>query len=326
MKPRGRLQQDFLAEGRRVLRLEAAALEALAAALEKSFAQAVELMLGLAGRVAATAMGKSGHVARKTAATLASTGTPAYFIHPAEANHGDLGMISAQDAVLAFSNSGETEEMHGLLAFCARHLVPVIGVSRRPDSYLAARSRVFLRLPDLPEACPNGCAPTTSTTMMLALGDALALALLTARGFTPENFQQYHPGGTLGRRLLKVADIMHTGPAVPRVALDSPMPEVLFTITGKSFGCTAVVDEAGRLAGVITDGDLRRHMRPDFLSLTAADIMTRGPVTVAAETPAAEALGLMQSRAITNVFVLDGQTGGPAGILHIHDCLRAGLQ
>ncbi|MDR3038729.1 MAG: KpsF/GutQ family sugar-phosphate isomerase [Candidatus Adiutrix sp.] len=317
---------DFLGEGLRVLRLEAEALQTLAAALDENFSRAAGLILGLAGRVAVTGMGKSGHVARKVAATLASTGTPAYFIHPAEANHGDLGMISIQDAVLAFSNSGETEEMHGILAFCARHLVPVIGVSRRPASFLAGRAKIFLRLPDLPEACPNGCAPTTSTAMMMALGDALALALLTARGFTPENFQQYHPGGSLGRRLLKVADIMHTGEAVPRVGLDSPMPEVLFTMTGKSFGCTAVVDGAGRLAGVITDGDLRRHMKPDFLALSAADIMTRGPVTVAADTPAAEALGLMQSRAITTVFVLDGPGGRPAGLLHILDCLRAGLQ
>jgi len=316
----------FLAEGLRVLRLEAEALAALAGALDESFSRAAGFILSLSGRVAVTGMGKSGHVARKVAATLASTGTPAYFIHPAEASHGDLGMISAQDAVLAFSQSGETEELHGILAFCARHLVPVIGISARPGSFLASRAQIFLRLPDLPEACPNGCAPTTSTAMMMALGDALALSLLTARGFTPENFQQYHPGGALGRRLLRAADIMHTGRALPLVGLEAPMPEVLLTITGKSFGCTAVLGADGRLAGIITDGDLRRHLGPAFMLLTAADIMTRDPVTVSADTPAAEVLGLMQSRAITCVFVLSPKTGRPSGIVHIHDCLRAGLQ
>jgi arabinose-5-phosphate isomerase len=320
------LTAAFLVEGRRVLGLESEALAALALALDENFGRAAGLILELSGRVAVTGMGKSGHVARKVAATLASTGTPAYFVHPAEANHGDLGMISAQDAVLAFSNSGETEELHGVLAFCARHLVPVIGVSSRPESFLASRSQVFLRLPDLPEACPNGCAPTTSTTMMMALGDALALALLTARGFTPENFQQYHPGGALGRRLLRAADIMHQGPNLPLVGLSAPAPEVLLTITGKAFGCTAVVEAEGRLAGIITDGDLRRHLGPDFLGLTAAELMTPGPVTVDAGIPAAEVLGLMQRRSITCVFVLAPATGRPAGIIHIHDCLRAGLQ
>jgi arabinose-5-phosphate isomerase len=235
-------------------------------------------------------------------------------------------MISAQDAVLAFSHSGETEELQGILSFCARHLVPVIGISARPESYLASRAQIFLRLPLLPEACPNGCAPTTSTAMMMGLGDALAMALLTARGFTPENFQQYHPGGALGRRLLRACDIMHQGPSLPLVGLAAPTPEVLLTITGKAFGCTAVVGADGRLAGVITDGDLRRHLGPEFMSLCAADLMTRAPVTVAAGIPAAEVLGLMQSRSITCVFVLEPETGRPAGIIHIHDCLRAGLQ
>ena len=316
----------FLAEGLRVLRLESEALTDLAANLDESFSRAAGLIMTLSGRVAVTGMGKSGHVARKVAATLASTGTPAYFIHPAEASHGDLGMISAQDAVLAFSHSGETEELHGILAFCARHLVPVIGISARPESFLAARAEIFLRLPDLPEACPNGCAPTTSTTMMMGLGDALALALLTARGFTPENFQQYHPGGALGRRLLRAADIMHTGPAMPMVNLSATMAEVLLTITGKTFGCTAVTEADGRLAGIITDGDLRRHLGPNFMILTAADLMTRRPVTVTADTPAAEVLGLMQRRAITGIFVLEPETARPTGIIHIHDCLRAGLQ
>ncbi len=317
----------FLVEGLRVLQHEAAALNMLAQVLNRNFEKAAKLFLEIKGRVAVTGMGKSGHVARKVAATLTSTGTPAYFIHPAEANHGDLGMISPRDVVLAFSNSGETLEMYGLLSFCARHLVPVVGVTKNPTSYLATRSKIILTLPDLPEACPNDCAPTTSTIMMMGLGDALAMSLLSARGFTPENFQQYHPGGSLGRRLLKVADIMHSGDEIPHVTPEQSMPEVLYTITGKSFGCTAVTSPSGSLLGVITDGDLRRHMGPDFLTLKAADIMTIGPLTVSSLTPAAEALGLMQSRSITNIFIVDDNwTKRPVGVLHIHDCLRAGLQ
>lgn len=314
----------LLTEGRQVLQSEAQALEALAHGLDQDFARAVELLYRIPGRVAVTGMGKSGHVARKVAATLASTGTPAYFIHPAEAGHGDLGMVSPQDALLAYSNSGETEELTSLLIFCARHQVPVIGVTKRPGSFLARQSAVVLRLPDRPEACPIGAAPTTSTTMMMALGDALALVLLTAKGFTPELFHQFHPGGSLGRKLLLVRDLMHSGRDIPLVSPDKPMSEVLFTITGKRFGATGVADPQGRLIGIITDGDLRRHMRADFLTLTAGDIMTPDPVTLGPDTLAAQALGLMQSRAITTVFVVENQV--PVGILHIHDCLRAGLQ
>ncbi|UQZ91269.1 KpsF/GutQ family sugar-phosphate isomerase [Deltaproteobacteria bacterium Smac51] len=282
-------------------------------------------MLNLDGRVAVTGMGKSGHVARKVAATLASTGTPAYFIHPAEASHGDLGMISPRDAVIAYSNSGETVEMTSILTFCARHHIPVIGVTKNPASFLARQSAVPLILPDIPEACPIGCAPTTSTTMMMALGDAIALCLLRAKGFTPEDFHQYHPGGRLGRKLLTVRDIMHVGDEVPLVTPERLMGDVLLTITGKSFGSTGVIDAEGRLIGVITDGDLRRHMKPDFLLLTAGDIMTKNPVTIGPDILALQALGLMQKRAITTIFVVEDGSQ-PVGILHIHDCLRAGLE
>lgn len=315
----------ILAEGIRALREEARGLEALAETLDSEFVKAVELMLSLEGRVAVTGMGKSGHVARKVAATLASTGTPAYFIHPAEAGHGDLGMISLRDAVLAFSNSGATEELSSILAFCARHQVPVIGVTKNRDSFLGSQSRLVLSLPDLPEACPLNSAPTTSTTMMMALGDALALCLLEAKGFTPEHFHQYHPGGSLGRRLLAVRDIMHVGEQIPLVTPDQPMSEVLYAITGRSLGCTGVVNTDGGLIGIITDGDLRRHMTPKFMELTAADIMTRNPATIGPDTLAVQALGLMQCRSITALFVVE-EGPKPIGIIHIHDCLRAGLE
>lgn len=316
---------DVLAEGIRVLNNETKGLDALAKSLGPEFVRAVELLCGTDGRVAVTGMGKSGHVARKAAATLASTGTPAYFIHPAEAGHGDMGMISPRDVLLAYSNSGETEELNSILNFCARHQVSVIGVTKNPQSSLAAQSTVVLALPDLPEACPFGSAPTTSTTMMMALGDALALCLIQAKGITQELFHLYHPGGHLGRKLLAVRDIMHTGYDIPLVTMDKAMPEVLYTITGKSFGCTGVVDDRGALIGVITDGDLRRHMKPDFLELTAGEIMTPDPVTIHPDTLAAKALGLMQHRSITNIFVVEEGDCRPAGILHIHDCLRAGL-
>ncbi len=316
--------EDILREGRRVLEREAEGLKALADQLNGDFVRAIETILDREGRVAVTGMGKSGHVGRKVAATLASTGTPAYFIHPAEASHGDLGMVSPQDVLVAYSNSGETQEMVGILTYCARHHIPVIGVTKNRRSFLAAQSAVPLILPDLPEACPFGSAPTTSTTMMMALGDALALGLLKAKGFTPEEFHQYHPGGHLGRKLLAARDIMHEGDEIPLVTRGQPMSEVLLTITGKSFGCTGVLDDDGRLIGVITDGDLRRHLRPDLLTRPAGEIMTAHPVPVGPDTLAAKVLGLMQRKAITSVFVMEAAPT-PVGIVHIHDCLRAGL-
>jgi arabinose-5-phosphate isomerase len=289
----------------RVLRIEAAALHALADSLDGTFSQALDLLAGISGRAVVTGMGKSGHVARKIAATLASTGTPAMFVHPGEASHGDLGMITRGDAVVALSNSGDTAELADIVAYTRRFAIPLVGITRRSGSVLAEQSDVVLLLPQSPEACPLGLAPTTSTTMMLALGDAIAVALLERRGFSAADFQVFHPGGSLGRRLLRVADVMHSGAALPLVPEQAPMTDALLVMTAKSFGCVGVVDGDGRLMGIITDGDLRR------------------PKTIRASALAAEALGLMNSRAITSLFVTE--EGRPVGIIHIHDCLRAGV-
>jgi arabinose-5-phosphate isomerase len=269
-------------------------------------------------------MGKSGHVARKTAATLSSTGTPAFFIHPSEAGHGDLGMLTpGKDVLVAYSNSGETEELSVILGYCARFSIPVVGVTAKPSSMLGRHSEVLARLPEVAEACPLGCAPTTSTTMMLAWGDALALSLLSARGFTAEDFRQYHPGGSLGRRLLSVSDLMHTGDEMPLAAPGDLMAAALVTMTAKRLGCLGVV-EGGRLKGIITDGDLRRHMGPRLLETPAGEIMTVNPVVFDPGILAAKALSVMESKGITNAFAVTPD-GRPAGVIHIHDCLGAGV-
>ncbi len=314
----------IIAEGRRVLKQEASALEALAESLDENFAEAVKLLMNIKGRVAVTGMGKSGHVARKVAATLASTGTPAYFIHPAEAGHGDLGMITPEDAVVAYSNSGATEELTAVLSYCARNLVPVIGVTQNEASPLAKQSELTLILPKEEEACPINSAPTTSTTMMMALGDALALCLLTAKGFSVEDFHRYHPKGSLGQRLEAVRTLMHKGEDLPIVTTSTSIPEVLLVMTAKRLGCTCVVDEDGSLVGVITDGDLRRHLQNGLLNLRAEEIMTPNPVTISPDTLAQAAVGLMQKKSITTVLVKEA--GELVGILHIHDLLKAGLK
>ncbi|HET6239249.1 MAG TPA: KpsF/GutQ family sugar-phosphate isomerase [Acetobacteraceae bacterium] len=311
---------------RAVLGTEAAGLRALAAALDDRFTRAVQLLDNATGRVVVSGMGKSGHVARKIAATLASTGTPALFVHPAEASHGDLGMIVAGDVVLALSNSGETVELADLVAHTRRFGLKLIGVTARDGSALATAADVALLLPAAAEACPMGLAPTTSTTMQLALGDALAVALLTRRGFTAVDFRQFHPGGKLGARLRRVRDLMHVGEAVPLAPPDTPMDRALLLITEKRFGCLGITDPGGRLVGIITDGDLRRAMGPDLLVRRAAEVMTTSPRTVGPEALAAEALHIMNARErlITSLFVVD--TGGrPVGILHVHDLLRAGI-
>jgi arabinose-5-phosphate isomerase len=271
-------------------------------------------------------MGKSGHVARKIAATLASTGTPALFVHPAEASHGDLGMIVAGDAVLALSNSGETAELADLVAHTRRFALPLVAITARSASSLATASDVALLLPQAAEACPMGLAPTTSTTMQMALGDALAVALLTRRGFTAADFRQFHPGGRLGARLRRVRELMHQGDAVPLAPPDLPMDRALLLITEKRFGCLGVVDRDGRLTGIVTDGDLRRAMGPDLLSRQVSDVMTRTPRTIGPDALAEEALHAMNARTrpVTALFVVD-QAGTPLGILHVHDLLRAGL-
>jgi arabinose-5-phosphate isomerase len=309
---------------RRVLRTEIAGLEALLAGLDGAFTAAVEVLAKVQGRVTVSGMGKSGHVARKIAATLSSTGTPAQFVHPGEASHGDLGMIAENDAVLALSNSGDTAELDAIVAYTRRFRIPLIAMTRRNNSALADAADVMLLLPASAEACPMGLAPTTSTTMMMALGDALAVALLERKGFSTSDFQRLHPGGQLGRQLLRVADIMHGEDAVPLVPRGTAMAEAILVMTQKSFGCVGVVDDAGALIGIVTDGDLRRHMGDRLLGLAVDGVMNAQPKTIRPQALAAEALGQMNALSITSLFAVDEQHR-PLGILHIHDCLRAGV-
>lgn len=310
---------------RSVLGTEAAGLRALAASLDHSFDTAIGLLAACTGRIVVSGMGKSGHIARKTAATLASTGSPALFVHPAEASHGDLGMVQPGDSLLLFSNSGETTELADLVAHSRRFGLALIAVTGRAGSTLARAADVTLLLPAAPEACPTGLAPTTSTTMQLALGDAIAVALLTRRGFTATDFRSYHPGGQLGARLRRVSELMHHGDAVPLVTPETPMQQALLLMTGKGFGCVGVVVD-GRLAGIVTDGDLRRAMGPDLLSKPVGAVMTANPRTIRPEALAADALRAMNAgkRPITSLFVVDA-ADAPVGILHIHDLLRGGV-
>ena len=310
---------------RSVLGTEAAGLRALAASLDASFGQAVELLIGCQGRIVVSGMGKSGHIARKTAATLASTGSPACFVHPAEASHGDLGMVQPGDALVMFSNSGETTELADLVAHARRFGLPLVAVTGRKGSTLAQAADVVLLLPAAPEACPIGLAPTTSTTMQLALGDALAVALLTRRGFTATDFRAYHPGGRLGAQLRRVRELMHAGDAVPLAGPATPMPQILLLMTGKGFGCVGIIEDK-RLIGIVTDGDLRRAMGPDLLQRPARAVMTTSPRTIRPDALAVEALRAMNAgeRPITSLFVVDS-AGAPVGILHVHDLLRAGM-
>ncbi|MEE8445303.1 MAG: KpsF/GutQ family sugar-phosphate isomerase, partial [Alphaproteobacteria bacterium] len=296
---------------------------ALESALGDAFVAALDILAAVKGRVVVTGMGKSGHVGVKIAATLASTGTPAQYVHPGEASHGDLGMITAADAVLALSNSGETRELRDLLEYTRRFAIPLIAITAAPDSTLGEMADVTLLLPATPEACPMGLAPTTSTTTSLALGDALAVALLERKGFSPRDFQVLHPGGKLGSSLVRVSDLMHEGDALPLCKSDTPMPEAVLEISAKGFGCVAVVDDGGGLAGVITDGDLRRQVNRDLRTLNAGQTMTGNPKHIRPQALAAEALALMNQYTITGLFVTEGNR--PIGIIHIHDCLRAGI-
>ncbi|MBE2275905.1 MAG: KpsF/GutQ family sugar-phosphate isomerase [Rhodobacteraceae bacterium] len=308
---------------RRVLQTEALALTALAERLPADFPAAVELILGLSGRVIASGMGKSGHIGRKIASTLASTGTPAFFVHPAEASHGDLGMIAPGDACILISNSGETAELADITAHCLRFGIPILGISKNADSTLMRAATLRLTLPDMPEACAIGMAPTTSAVLTLGLGDALAVALMERRRFSAERFRTYHPGGKLGAQLATVAQLMHVGREVPVVDEALPMAEVLLIMTARGFGIVGVLDAAGRLAGVISDGDLRRHMA-GLMQRTAGEVATRNPVTIAPGQLAAEALAVMNQKKIGALIVVDTDRR-PVGVLHIHDCLRAGV-
>lgn len=305
----------------RVLRLEGEAVARMAEALPVDFEAAVEAILAVKGRVILSGMGKSGHIARKISATLASTGTPSYFVHPAEASHGDLGMITPEDLCILISNSGETSELGDIVAHVARFSIPMIGISKNPDSTLMKAADMRLVLPNEPEACIIGMAPTTSTTLTLALGDALAVAVMERRGFVAENFRTFHPGGKLGAQLAKAAQLMHSGVALPLVTEHLSMPDVLLVMTEKGFGIAGVIED-GRLTGVITDGDLRRNM-DGLMTKTAGQVATRNPRAITPDTLAAEAVALMSGR-ITALFVLE-EDGSPVGLLHLHDCLRAGV-
>ena len=323
---------DHLTIARDVATRQADGLTALADALAPSaplgsaFLDAVAAIQAAPGRVIVTGMGKSGHVARKVAATFASTGTPALFVHPAEASHGDLGMIGAGDAVLALSNSGETPELGDILAYCARFAIPLIALTGRPDSALGRAADIVLAMPDAPEACAEVRAPTTSTTLAMVAGDALAVALLRARGFTGADFAGLHPGGKLGASLRRVEGLMHAGRALPLVPLGTPVPEAVGVLSACGFGCVGVTEGAGgggRLVGIVTDGDLRRRIGEGVWDLRVDHVMTRAPRTVTPQTLAAEALGILSRTKITALFVTEDAR--PVGLIHIHDVLDEGV-
>jgi arabinose-5-phosphate isomerase len=311
----------------RTLDAEGSGIAAITAALQSDlrtpFAAAVDRIRNAKGRLIVTGLGKSGHIGRKIAATFASTGTPAFFVHAAEASHGDLGMITPDDVILALSWSGEQPEMKNLVTYAKRFRIAVIAMTAERESTLAAAADVVLTLPKAREACPHNLAPTTSSLMMLALGDALAIALLEGRGFTSTDFSVLHPGGKLGAMLKYTRDLMHAGDAVPLKPLGTQMSEALVEMTSKGFGCVGIVDGRGLIVGIVTDGDLRRHMGPDLMAATVDEVMTKNPKTIGRDTLAGEALELLNSAKITALIVADA--GKPVGIVHLHDLLRAGV-
>ncbi len=320
--------QRLLARAVRVLSVEARAIEELKGHLDDNFAKAVELLLAATGKVVVTGMGKSGLIGRKIAATMASTGTPSFFLHPAEGIHGDVGMVRKGDVVIALSNSGETEEVVRLLPVFKRMGLPLIAMTGKPGSTLATHADASLDVSVREEACPLGLAPTASTTATLAMGDAIAVALFEEKGFSADDFAMLHPGGALGRRLLTVGELMHTGEAVPLVAIDAPLKDALYTISAGRMGVAGVTDSAGALAGVITDGDVRRAMARgvDVYAAKAADVMTAGPKRLLSNELAAAALRKMETFSITSLFVFDAQDPSRlAGIVHVHDLLKAGF-
>jgi arabinose-5-phosphate isomerase len=317
----------FIESALRTLEAEASGIQALSTVIHdglgKSFVAAVELISKARGRVIVTGMGKSGHVGRKVAATLASTGTPAFFVHPGEASHGDLGMITKDDVIMALSWSGETTELKDLIDYSRRFQIGLIALTADAKSTLGKAADVVLQLPQAREACPHNLTPTTSSLMQLALGDALAIALLESRGFTAINFGEFHPAGKLGAMLKFARDLMHTGNAMPLVRLGSRMSDAIVEMSTKGFGCIGICDPKGLLVGIITDGDLRRHMRPDLLNVIVDDVMTRNPKTIRPDQLASETLEILNSLKITALMVVEN--GKPVGIVHIHDLLRVGV-
>ena len=310
---------------RQTIEREIEALKAMEYDLDDTLSLVLDVLQNTKGRVIVTGMGKSGHIGCKIAATMASTGTPSFFLHPSEASHGDLGMVTKDDAVLAISNSGESKELLDILTYCRRFSIPLIAITKNPDSSLGKNSDFILRLPNNREACPLGLAPMSSTTATLVMGDILAAALMVRKGFTEQDFRLRHPGGKLGAILRHVSDIMHTGDEMPLVSEDAIMQEALMTMSAKMLGCVGILDKEGNLIGVITDGDLRRWMAPNLIEEKVSKVMTKNPRTCTADTLIAEAVNIMNNtgRGITNMFVVDGKK--PVGIVHIHDCLRAGV-
>lgn len=304
---------------------EIEALRVMENNLDETLSKALDLLQNTKGRVIVTGMGKSGHIGSKIAATMASTGTPSFFLHPSEASHGDLGMITKNDVVIAISNSGESKELSDILVYCRRFSIPLIAITKNPESSLGKNSDLILRLPDNKEACPLGLAPMSSTTATLVMGDILAADLMVRKGFTEEDFKLRHPGGKLGSILRHVSDIMHTGDEMPLIGEDAIMQDALITMSEKMLGCVGIVNKKGELEGMITDGDLRRWMSPDLISENVCKVMTKNPRTINADALIAEAVNVMNNtgRGITNMFVTEGKK--PIGIVHIHDCLKAGV-
>ncbi len=319
------MENNDILSAKRTIDKEVEALRMMEDELNGSLVEALDLMQNIKGRIIVSGMGKSGHVGSKIAATLASTGTPSFFVHPGEASHGDLGMLTKEDAVLAISNSGETKELSDIILYCKRYNIPLIAITKNPTSTLGKTADIILKLPDDGEACPLGLAPTSSTTATMVLGDILAVCLLERKGFSKTDFRQRHPGGKLGSYLLKVSDLMHTGKEIPLVKTGTPLQDALLEMTSKMLGCVGIIDNNGLLIGIITDGDLRRNLSSDMLTKTADDIMTKNPKSVGPDMLAAEAINTMNTtgKGITQLFVIEEQK--PIGIIHMHDCLRAGV-
>ena len=316
--------KDIVA-ARKAIDLEVEALEMMKRDLDESFSKALNVIQKCKGRLIVTGMGKSGHIGRKMAATFASTGTPSFFVHPGEASHGDLGMLTSDDVVLAISNGGESKELSDILMYCKRYNIPLIAMTKNPDSTLGKAGDYLLKLPNDGEACPLGLAPTSSTTATLVMGDILAIALMERKGFSETDYKRRHPGGKLGAMLCKVSDLMHSGDEMPIIDEDAIMQDALIVMTEKMLGCVGIVNKKGELVGMITDGDLRRWMSPNLIEEKVSTVMTKNPKTISPDVLASEAVYVMNNtgRGITNLFAV--QDGKPVGLIHIHDCLRAGV-
>lgn len=318
------MPHNDIASANQTIDKEIEALNIMRKTLDENLVKALDVMQNIKGRVIVTGMGKSGHIGSKIAATLASTGTPSFFVHPAEASHGDLGMLTEDDCVLAISNGGESKELSDIIVYCKRYGIPLIAMTKNPESSLGKAGDYLLRLPDCGEACPLGLAPTSSTTATLVLGDILAIALLERKGFSKTDYKQRHPGGKLGAFLRKASDLMHSGDEMPLVSDSAGMQETLLEMTSKMLGCVGIVDKDNHLKGIITDGDLRRFISCDILTKKATDVMTPNPKTTKPDTLVAEAINFMNTKKITALFVVDDENR-PLGLLHMHDCLHAGV-